>query len=162
MSKETQHCLHILIAEDDPDDRLLMEEAVEEASAEVQIHCVQDGIELLEYLRRRITGGEEESVVLPDLILLDLNMPRMDGREALEQIKDDDELRQLPVFILTTSRSPEDRNRAKILGAAGFLTKPSTFDGLVNLLGLLSGYLREHQTDGTKPGLTNVFVERNS
>jgi CheY-like chemotaxis protein len=132
----------ILIAEDDPDDRLLAREALEENRLANAIVFVEDGEELLEYLRRigrySVEGGKETS--RPGLILLDLNMPRKDGREALREIKADPELRQIPIVVLTTSKSDEDIVRSYDLGVNSFITKPVSFEGLVEVMRTLHKY----------------------
>jgi CheY-like chemotaxis protein len=132
----------ILMAEDDPDDRLLMEEAVAEAGLGVAMRYVADGLDLVNHLTQIKAGhgGGQES--LPELILLDLNMPRMDGREVLEWITVNDDLRHIPVVVLTTTSSPEDRSRVRVLGAVDFLVKPASFEGLVALVRLLPEYWR--------------------
>lgn len=124
----------ILLADDDEDDRQLTTEALGEAQVSNELRCVGDGEELLDYLRRRgAYGPGGRDATRPGVILLDLNMPRMDGREALSQIKSDPELRRIPVVVLTTSRSEEDIVRSYELGANSFITKPSTFTGLVEV-----------------------------
>jgi CheY-like chemotaxis protein len=132
----------ILIADDDPDDRFLAKEALEESRLANDIHFVEDGEELLEYLRHegRYEGGGARSSARPGLILLDLNMPREDGREALREIKADPILRQIPIVVLTTSKSEEDIVRTYDLGVNSFITKPVTFEGLVEVMRTLQKY----------------------
>ena len=132
----------ILMAEDDPDDRLLMEEAVAEAGLGVRMCYVADGFELMDHLGRIKAGHPNGQESLPDLILLDLNMPRMDGREVLERIKAGHDFQHIPVVVLTTTRSPEDRSSARLLGAADFLVKPASFEDLVALVRSLPEYWR--------------------
>ncbi len=130
----------ILMADDDEDDRLLTQDALAESRVLNELHFVEDGVELLEYLERR---GKFEDKLLsprPGLILLDLNMPRMDGREALEAIKANPNLKGIPVVILTTSKQEEDMVKGYNLGAASYITKPVTFDGLVDLMKTLGKY----------------------
>ena len=103
-------------------------------------HCVADGIELMKYLRREGLYRDEELYPAPSLILLDLNMPRLDGRGALRQIKSDPALRSIPVIVLTTSKEEEDMFGAYDMGAASFITKPANFDKLVELMRLLGHY----------------------
>lgn len=129
----------ILIADDDEDDRFLAEEALQESRLANELQFVEDGEELMEYLQRR--GRYEGSQTpRPGLILLDLNMPRKDGREALREIKSDPELRSIPVVVLTTSKAEEDILRTYDLGVNSFITKPVTFDGLVDIMRLLGRY----------------------
>ena len=105
-----------------------------------RLRFVADGVELLDYLRRRGAYADAESAPWPGVILLDLNMPRMDGREALEEIKRDPQLRRIPVVVMTTSAAEEDILRSYDLGAASFITKPITFEGLVAVMRGLGAY----------------------
>lgn len=130
----------ILMADDDPDDRLLVREALEEARVTYETHFVADGDALLDYLHRRGEYVDADAAPRPCLILLDLNMPRVDGREALRQIKADPDLRRIPIVILTTSKAPEDVRRCYDLGANAYITKPMTFEGLVDVMGSLSRF----------------------
>jgi two-component system response regulator len=127
------------MAEDDPDDRLLAIDALEESRLLNPVHCVNDGVELLDYLYRR---GEYRNIPLPEigLILLDLNMPRMDGREVLEHIKSDPTLRSIPIVILTTSRAEEDIINTYELGVNGFISKPVRFQELVEKMKCMGKY----------------------
>ena len=124
----------ILMADDDEDDRLLAREALAESRVLNEFFCVEDGIELMRYLRKEAHYSDGKLYPLPSLILLDLNMPRMDGREALALIKADPALRSIPVIILTTSKAEEDMLRGYELGAASYITKPVTFEKLVELM----------------------------
>lgn len=130
----------IVIAEDDPDDRFLAKEALEESRLANNIHFVEDGEELLEYLRHEGRFNDLPPDSRPGLILLDLNMPRKDGREALREIKSDESLRQIPTVVLTTSKSDEDIVRSYDLGVNSFITKPVTFEGLVEVMRALQKY----------------------
>ena len=130
----------ILMADDDEDDRLLTQDALAESRVLNELHFVEDGVELLEYLERRGKFEDKNSSPRPGLILLDLNMPRMDGREALEAIKANPNLKGIPVVILTTSKQEEDMVKGYNLGAASYITKPVTFDGLVDLMKTLGKY----------------------
>lgn len=132
--------ISILMADDDPDDRELTREALEASRIRNPLHFVSDGEELMEYLRRTGRYQKADSAPRPGLILLDLNMPRMDGREALGLIKSDPELRAIPTVILTTSSADEDVYRSYSLGANSFITKPVTFDGLVGVVRALGAY----------------------
>ena len=130
----------ILMADDDEDDRLLALDALKEGRVLNNLHCVEDGVELLEYLRREGKFTDPATSPRPSLILLDLNMPRMDGREALQHIKTDPNLRSIPVVILTTSKEEEDMIRGYDLGAASYITKPVNFEGLVDLMRAIGRY----------------------
>ena len=133
-----QSPLTILLADDDPDDRLLVKEAFEENHLLNPLHMVEDGEQLMDYLYRR--GRFAEYAVRPNLILLDLNMPRKSGIEALQEIKSDAALRTIPVIVLTTSKAEEDILRTYDLGVNSFIVKPVTFDSLVDLVKELGKY----------------------
>jgi CheY-like chemotaxis protein len=130
----------ILIADDDDDDRMLAREALAESRLVNDLRFVQDGEELLQYLRREGKYGDPAISPRPGLILLDLNMPRKDGREALEEIKADPELRRIPVVVMTTSQAEQDIMRSYDLGAASFISKPVTFEGLVDVMRVIGRY----------------------
>ncbi len=130
----------ILMADDDEDDRLLTQDALAESRVLNELHFVEDGVELLEYLERKGKFEDRTLSPRPGLILLDLNMPRMDGREALQAIKANPNLKGIPVVILTTSKQEEDMVKGYDLGAASYITKPVTFDGLVELMKTLGKY----------------------
>ncbi len=130
----------ILLADDDEDDCLLCQDAMEESRVRNDLRTVHDGVELLEYLRREGRFADPTESPRPGVILLDLNMPRKDGREALEEIKADPELRRIPVVVMTTSKEEEDILRSYDLGASGFVTKPVTFEGLVEVMRGLGRY----------------------
>lgn len=132
--------LTILMADDDADDRLLAREAMHESRVLNELYFVEDGVQLLRYLRGEDEYADRELHPMPGLILLDLNMPKMDGREALAQIKADPELRRIPVVILTTSKAEEDMAKGYDLGAASYIAKPVTFDALVELMRTLGKY----------------------
>jgi CheY-like chemotaxis protein len=130
----------ILIAEDDDDDFLLTVEAIEEAAVPCRLQRVKDGEELIAYLRHSDKYRDPSTSPAPALVILDLNMPRKDGREALREIKEDVELRRIPVVILTTSNFEEDVARSYSLGANSFMKKPSDFQGLVESMRILGSY----------------------
>jgi two-component system response regulator len=130
----------ILMAEDDADDRLLVKEALEESRVINELRFVEDGEELLEYLRKQGRYAGEEQAPRPGLVLLDLNMPRKDGREALREIKADPDLRRIPVVVMTTSKAEEDIFRSYDSGASSYITKPVTFDRLVDLMKTMGQY----------------------
>jgi CheY-like chemotaxis protein len=129
----------ILMADDDADDRELAREALAESRVLNKLHAVNDGAELLDYLHHE-GRYEHEHAPRPDLILLDLNMPKLDGREALGALKNDPKFRSIPVVVLTTSRAEEDVVRSYDLGANSFISKPVTFVGLVDVMRELGKY----------------------
>jgi two-component system, response regulator len=131
--------VNILMADDDPDDRMLMKEALLENKLANNLRFVEDGAELLDYLYRKGKFSEEETV-RPELILLDLNMPKVDGREALKQIKSDPVLRRIPVVVLTTSKAEADVIKAYDLGVNSFISKPSVYDDLVKVAHQIGHY----------------------
>jgi CheY-like chemotaxis protein len=129
----------IIMAEDDADDQLLVKDAVAECDWKADLRFVENGEELLAYLSK---SGKYEGVEAPrpGLILLDLNMPRKDGREVLREIKGDPELRLIPVVVLTTSKADTDIVSIYSLGANSFINKPVQFDALVNVMKALGQY----------------------
>jgi two-component system response regulator len=133
----------ILMADDDPDDRQLTKEAFEEARLVNDLRFVEDGVELLDYLHRRGKYADPVSSPRPGIILLDLNMPRKDGREALQELKQDARFRAIRVIILTTSKAEEDILRTYNLSAASYITKPVTFESLVDVVKTLGKYWLE-------------------
>src|SRR3954470_9779182 len=130
----------ILMADDDPDDRKLTQEALEEGRLINDIRFVEHGEELLEYLRRQGKYAPPAEDPRPGLILLDLNMPRKDGRAVLKDIKSDPALRTIPVVVLTTSKADEDVYRSYDLGVNSYIVKPVTFEALVDILQTLGKY----------------------
>jgi CheY-like chemotaxis protein len=140
MNTSHAQVITILMAEDDPDDRLLAENALKSQRLANELRFVEDGEELMDYLHRRGKYTDPASAPWPGLILLDLNMPRKDGREALNEIKSDPRLRRVPVVILTTSKAEEDIIRSYDLGANSYITKPVTFEGVANTIRVLGQY----------------------
>jgi CheY-like chemotaxis protein len=130
----------ILLADDDADDRMLARDALVESRLANDFRTVEDGEELMQYLKGRGKFADRTAHPRPGLILLDLNMPRKDGREALREIKSDADLRQIPIVVLTTSKAEEDIYRSYDLGVNSFITKPVTFDGLVSVMKTLGRY----------------------
>ena len=130
----------LLLADDDPDDRLLVSDALKETDWAADLRTVEDGQELIDYLNRRGKYADGERWPLPSLILLDLKMPRKNGHQALKEIKDDPQLRRIPVVILTTSRSQEDVIRSYELGVNSFISKPTSFGALVETMNTLERY----------------------
>lgn len=126
--------LTILIADDDPEDRMLIEEAFGESRLNNPLQFVEDGEELLDYLTHRGRFSDTTKYPKPGLILLDLNMPKKDGREALEEIKADSVLCKIPVVVMTTSKAEEDIVHSYELGVSAFITKPVSFKGLVDVV----------------------------
>ena len=133
----------ILIADDDADDRQLVAEAFEEAKILNDLRFVEDGVELLDYLHRRGKYAEPDTSPRPGLILLDLNMPRMDGREALSLIKADRNLRSIRVIIMTTSKAEQDIVQSYDLMASSYITKPVRFESLVDVVKTIGKYWLE-------------------
>jgi CheY-like chemotaxis protein len=129
----------LLLADDDSDDRLLIKDALEECQWRGEMRCVVNGEELLDYLLRR-GAYKGANPPRPGLILLDLNMPRKDGRQALREIKADPVLRRIPVVILTTSKADTDIDISYDLGANSFIPKPVRFEDLVNVIRQLGQY----------------------
>ncbi|HEX4853642.1 response regulator [Arenimonas sp.] len=130
----------ILMAEDDADDRLMTREAFQECRLGNPLQFVADGEELMDYLKRRGPYADSVRFPMPGLILLDLNMPRKDGREALREIKADPELREIPVVVLTTSKAEEDVANSYSAGANSFITKPVSFAALIEVVQTLGKY----------------------
>jgi CheY-like chemotaxis protein len=130
----------ILMADDDDDDRLLARDALKESRVAGQLEFVANGEELLDYLYHRAKFANRAGTPRPGLILLDLNMPRMDGREALREIKANPELRRIPVVVLTTSKADTDVGAIYDLGANSFISKPFQFDALVAVMKALGQY----------------------
>jgi len=143
LERHARETVSILMADDDPDDRMLTREALEETNFINGFAEVSDGEDLLSYLRRDGKYAELAGTPLPGLVLLDLNMPKMDGREALKEIKSDPALRRIPVIVLTTSRADEDILQTYDLGANSFIAKPVTFDALVGVMQAVLHYWHE-------------------
>lgn len=139
----TQPPVHILIADDDLDDCLMTREAFRECKLSNPLHFVHDGEALLDYLKHRPPYTDANRYPLPGLILLDLNMPRMDGRETLQAIKRDAQLRSIPVVILSTSSATEDISHSYAIGVNSFITKPVSFSGLLEVVKNLGRYWLE-------------------
>lgn len=140
MDQDSRKRTVVIIAEDDPDDRLLIKDALKQACNTVDVHFVQDGAEMLDYLHHRGKYKEFSDAPQPELVLLDLNMPKKGGLEVLQEIKGDAALRTIPVVVLTTSRSPEHVSRSYELGGNGFITKPESYTELVEIMKTLDQY----------------------
>lgn len=130
----------ILMADDDDDDFLLTQKALKESKLLNTLCRVKDGEELMEYLRHEGRYEGIKECYRPGVILLDLNMPRKDGREALKEIKSDKDLKNIPVVVFTTSKAEEDIYKSYQLGVNSFITKPVTFDGLIRVVQTLGKY----------------------
>lgn len=138
--KDDAQSIVILLAEDDADDRKLVQAALRQARLLNEMRMVEDGEVLMDYLKHRGRYRDPTSAPLPGVILLDLNMPKKDGREALAEIKADPDLRSIPVVILTTSTAEEDIVRTYCSGANSYISKPVTFDALVEVMKTLGTY----------------------
>lgn len=130
----------ILIAEDDEDDYLLTLEALKEAGVSNEVHWVKDGNEIMEYLSSKLKGNNGSTGQLPSVILLDLNMPKKDGREALEEIKSNPNFRKIPVIVMTTSSADSDITKSYDLGVNSFIQKPDRFHELVEIVQVVFNY----------------------
>lgn len=130
----------ILMADDDEDDRLLTKEALEESKLTNPIYFVRDGQELLDYLNREAPYTDDTAYPMPGLILLDLNMPRLDGKKALKIIKGDAKLKHIPVVVMTTSNQDVEALKSYELGANSYIVKPIKFEKLVDVLQVLGNY----------------------
>jgi CheY-like chemotaxis protein len=143
--EQTPRPLTILMVDDDEDDRDLTLDAMQDLELAQHVRFAVDGQDMLGYLRHRgryVEGGGIDAP-RPGIILLDLNMPKKDGREALAEIKSDESLRQIPVVVLTTSKDEEDVFRSYDLGVNSFITKPVTYAGLLDLMRTWSHYWLE-------------------
>jgi CheY-like chemotaxis protein len=130
----------ILLADDDEEDLLMTQDALQHSRLGNDLRFATDGEDLMDYLLRRGRYVDPADSPTPGMILLDLNMPKKDGREALSEIKSNPALRKIPVIVLTTSRAEEDVFRTYDLGVSSFITKPVTFEGLVEAMKVLSEY----------------------
>lgn len=135
-----RHPITILVADDDPDDRMMIEEAFIENRVANKIVFVEDGEQLMAYLRREGDYANLADEPYPGIILLDLNMPKKDGREALRDLKADPNLCRIPIIVLTTSQAEEDIVRTYGLGVSSFITKPVSFEGLVDAVRVICQY----------------------
>jgi len=140
MSSRAGEPVEILMAEDNPGDVTLTRKALKEGKLTNNLHVVNDGVEAMTYLNGE---GEYADRPRPDLILLDLNMPRKDGRAVLEEIKSDDDLKRIPVVVLTSSEAEEDVAKSYELHANAYLTKPIDFDGFLDIVGTLEEFWLE-------------------
>ncbi|MDI9864555.1 response regulator [Flectobacillus sp. DC10W] len=126
--------LPILIADDDEDDRFLIKAAFEECGSSISLFFVQDGLELMQYLNNENAYADANVYKQPSLILLDLNMPKKDGREIIQEMRANSNFRAIPIVVLSTSNAPSDIRTCYELGANSFITKPSSFEGLLEII----------------------------
>jgi CheY-like chemotaxis protein len=133
----------IIMAEDDEDDRIIIQDALKEAGITLPVKCVENGEELMDLFLHQRDNPEKIDALKPVFILLDLNMPRMDGRKTLELLKKDENLRKIPVIIFTTSDSPEDIAWTYSCGASSFITKPFSFRSIVDIMKTIKKYWLE-------------------
>jgi CheY-like chemotaxis protein len=131
MTDQPVRPIEVLLVEDDEGDVLMTREALAEGKVLNRLNVVNDGVEAVDYLRR---AGEYDDASRPDLILLDLNLPKKDGRQVLEEVKSDEDLRRIPVIVLTTSAADEDILRSYNLHANAYVTKPVDFDRFVEVI----------------------------
>src|SRR5579859_795619 len=155
----------ILMADDDEDDILLTQKALKQGKLLNELYCVRDGEELLDYLFHRGSYTDASTAPRPGVILLDLNMPRKDGREALKEIKAHQDLKDIPIVVFTTSKAEEDIYRSYKLGVNSFITKPVTFENMIEVMQALGKYWFEVVTlpaDTKKETYGNTTNNENS
>lgn len=141
MTGDERKNISLIIADDDPDDKILIREAFQETFKFAQLRFVENGEELIHYLSDADpTGSEDENKLWPDLILLDLNMPKKDGRETLRELKSSPKFHTIPVIIFTTSKSKADLQKSYELGANSFISKPVTYLELVEVVKVIGKY----------------------
>lgn len=145
----------ILIADDDPDDQLLIREAFEERCKSCQLCFVANGVELMTMLKRYSADNLPGGCPLPDLILLDLNMPLKDGRQALTEIRSDPALRQLPTVIMTTSKNEDDVSFCQSRGANDYIVKPNSYSDLLAIVDSLKPYWENKNREPTPESESN-------
>jgi CheY-like chemotaxis protein len=138
--KPTPVTVRIVVADDDADDRMMIKEAFEESKLSNPVDFVEDGIQLLEYLNRQGQFAHLAGQPYPGFILLDLNMPRMDGRTVLKEIRESENLHRIPIVILTTSKAEQDIIKTYNLGVNSFICKPVSFDKLVDIVKTVGHY----------------------
>ncbi len=139
MVNQVMQDVFILIAEDDADDRFLLQAAFQENGFVDKLHFVENGVELMDFLRDILVDGQEPKL-LPKFVLLDLNMPKKDGREVLREIKQHPELKKIPVVIFSTTNNEQEMRRCYELGANSYITKPNSFEHLLKIVANLRGY----------------------
>lgn len=141
--KKIDQSFMIIMADDDPDDYYLMREALSEQGINCQLRLVSDGVELMDYLLLRGQFADMGEAPRPNLIILDLNMPRMDGRQALLKIKTSDSIKEIPIVVFTTSKTAQDIRQCYQAGANSYIAKPATFEGLLDVVDCLKKYWME-------------------
>lgn len=144
--------IDVLVVEDNPNDRELLMEALEDSEVRKDIHIAKDGVEAMDFLNKR---GEFEGVPTPDLVVLDLNMPRKNGREVLREMKADPVLQKIPVIVLTTSKAQEDIEESYRLQAAAFVTKPVDFDAFVEAVSAIDKFWLQNVRYAPKDAVAN-------
>jgi CheY-like chemotaxis protein len=136
----------VLIADDDPDDQLMIREAFEQRCVNCHLHFVSDGVELLAYLKQEAAPPRQaKGYPLPDLLLLDLNMPLKDGRQALLDIRSDPALKGLSIVVLTTSKNNEDKDFCLAQGAKDYIVKPTRYSELLDIVDALQTYWNDQE-----------------
>jgi CheY-like chemotaxis protein len=136
----TRTSIVILMADDDEDDILLTQKALRQGKLLNELYCVRDGEELMDYLLHQGAYMEAAQAPRPGIVLLDLNMPKKDGREALREIKANPDLKDIPIVVFTTSKAEEDIYRSYKLGVNSFITKPVTFERLIEVMQMIGKY----------------------
>nr|WP_136250474.1 response regulator [Ningiella ruwaisensis] len=144
MNDTNKQPFFVLLADDDEDDRLLAKDAMEVAGYGSKCITVEDGEQLMHFLKRQGKFADLIEADLPSVILLDLNMPVLDGRDTLKQLKEDKILRRIPVVIFSTSNTDEDITQGYDLGASAYMVKPSSFDTLVDMMKTFGHYWSDH------------------
>ena len=134
----------IIVTDDDEGDRFLIQKAMEDSAVNIEIQFIEDGEKLIDRLTRSLESPADAAIPLPCLILLDLNMPRLDGREVLRIVKGTPALKRIPIVVLTNSKNPDDIASSYEHGANSFFTKPLNYSGLVGLMELLKAYWLEN------------------
>tara|TARA_R110000868_G_scaffold58183_11_gene179885 strand:- start:7862 stop:8356 length:495 start_codon:yes stop_codon:yes gene_type:complete len=158
MNKEDR-LFTFLMVDDDPDDRMLFKEACDEVRLRNPVEFLENGEQLVDYLNRDGAYAALEGTPLPGIILLDLNMPLKDGREALEEIKASAALRHIPIIVLTTSKNEDDILSSYGLGASSYIVKPVSLDRLMRVVNSIGEYwvqIVEVPGDGTEPDLSDL------
>ncbi|MBB6001987.1 response regulator [Arcicella rosea] len=131
---------NILIADDDDDDKFLVKSALEDCTSNTPVHFVENGVEVLEYLKNEGQFADKYAFSKPSVIILDLNMPKKDGRETLKEIKENPLFKKIPVIILTTSKAEEDVNLCYSYGANAYIVKPNSFTELTEILSTMTNF----------------------